>query len=485
MLRIFYLLIGLAAAAGASLVHGQVTYTYTGNTFDTADPPYTTADSLSGSFTVLLPLAPDLVSQDLSQVLNGFTFFDGVQTLSLDNAEICAFEVTTNGSGQITDWQFSLRELPLPMAGDPQGFMDSGSFGELVGSGPAGAIPCASFAATVSASASTPGVWSVSGPAINTVTYDYQGAPFNSPPAPYTSGDRITGSLSLTGPVPAVNSLFSDLRPFVSDFSFSDGTQVRTSANSELCLTQLGTGGNGNIALWQVSVRELPVPAPGDPQRFIDISWQGDQAGEGPAGSEACSSFVPALLANNGISGNWGNDPVEGTIAFYSYRGLPYTTVVAPYTAGDRTNAVISIQGALPPNLPLTDVSLLLESMSYFDGVQQRSLNDSFVCRFEVGTNSEGAIIDWQISLRGPFPGTGQPQLFLDSTPTLDQAGELPAGNSGCDSGVPSLISLNDGGGRWIGQGPRSVPTQSVFGLMLLVLMLMMAGVLRIKTFVN
>jgi hypothetical protein len=78
-------------------------YAYTGNDYTYAVAPYTTSDSITGSFTIA-ELAPDLVAQLITPV--SYTFSDGVQTLDNTNAcDFCSiFYVSTDASGQITAW---------------------------------------------------------------------------------------------------------------------------------------------------------------------------------------------------------------------------------------------------------------------------------------------------------------------------------------------------------------------------------------------
>lgn len=469
-------MLGMLALAG--MAHGEFTYDFTGNAFDSTDAPYTASDSLSGSITLPLPLAPNLMGRDIAPALMDLNFDDGVQVRSAADTAICAFLVTTDGTGQIVDWTISLRELPLPPLGEPQGFIDSGSFGDSVGRGPAGTTPCDTLIPSISATTTTAGTWLFGGPPGSPTTYDYLGEPFQNAPSPYTLTDRISGSVTLTAPLPALNPLEMDLAPFLVDFAFNDGVQTRSVADSAVCALRLGTGTAGDIANWQLSLRELPLPMLGTPQQFMDITTDFDQAGEGPAGTEPCSGFLPGLLANNVSPGDWTNDPASGPLTVYQYRGLPFTTVDPPYSTQDRMVGSFVIEGALPADLPLTDISLLLRSMDYSDGVQNRTLADSDLCRFQIGTDLFGNIDDWRVSLReSPMPPMGQPQAALDSAPSIDQGSIIPAGATLCENAIPTALGSNAGGGRWFGGPPRAIPAVSVFSLLALAFGLAAVGV--------
>ena len=92
------------------------TYTYTGNNFTDivdSDPPagtYTTAMSVTGSFTVAAVLAPNLANQDITLSILSFSFSDGRQTFTDTTAlPEKLFLVSTDAVGSITDWLIVLR----------------------------------------------------------------------------------------------------------------------------------------------------------------------------------------------------------------------------------------------------------------------------------------------------------------------------------------------------------------------------------------
>jgi hypothetical protein len=86
-------------------------------------------------------------------------------------------------------------------------------------------------------------------------TYQYTGTPFTEAALPYQLGQRVTGTLELTQPLPP-NMAATDIpiANFV-DLLFVDGVQVRSAANSVICRLVLGTDAAGNINAWMIWVR--------------------------------------------------------------------------------------------------------------------------------------------------------------------------------------------------------------------------------------
>jgi PEP-CTERM motif len=83
------------------------TYIYTGSDFTSAQSPYTTSDSVNGSFTLAAPLG-DSFSGLVTPL--SYSFSDGLQTLTnLNSTDFGSlFTVTTSATGAITGWDIFL-----------------------------------------------------------------------------------------------------------------------------------------------------------------------------------------------------------------------------------------------------------------------------------------------------------------------------------------------------------------------------------------
>ena len=81
------------------------TYTYTGDNFTEATPPYTTSMKVTGTMVTSSPI-PSNSEVDISDILVSWSFNDGVQTISSSNGELnLNFPplVLTNEQGDIID----------------------------------------------------------------------------------------------------------------------------------------------------------------------------------------------------------------------------------------------------------------------------------------------------------------------------------------------------------------------------------------------
>jgi hypothetical protein len=99
------LLLWLAPAANADVI-----YQYTGNPFTTVPSPYTVGDIVSGTIQLSAALPPNsgnvLLGSNTPISLDGYSFSDGVGTLTSANSIVALADVSTNGSGVITVWSF-------------------------------------------------------------------------------------------------------------------------------------------------------------------------------------------------------------------------------------------------------------------------------------------------------------------------------------------------------------------------------------------
>jgi len=109
------LLFALTAVAAVSFAYPAsvqavpITYTYTGNPFQTATAPYTTSMFVSGMLTLAGPLAPNMPLTSVTPL--AFSFSDGVQTFTNLTAGVtAAFAFSTGAGGVITGWQIAIAQ---------------------------------------------------------------------------------------------------------------------------------------------------------------------------------------------------------------------------------------------------------------------------------------------------------------------------------------------------------------------------------------
>ena len=117
---------------------GATTYSYTGNDFTSVTFPYTTSDSVTGSFTLAAPLADNLTSFT-TVTPQSFSFSDGVEGETTTNTSPgvgSEFAFETDATGAITKWEvvvdinsvsnFSISTLNAPGV---SGVFDQGQHG--------------------------------------------------------------------------------------------------------------------------------------------------------------------------------------------------------------------------------------------------------------------------------------------------------------------------------------------------------------------
>jgi hypothetical protein len=85
--------------------NADTTYTYTGNDYTSAQSPFTTSDSISGSFTIAT-LAPSLTNDFITPT--SWSFSDGINQYTNINGSTGIFEVTTNAQGAIEYWDVNI-----------------------------------------------------------------------------------------------------------------------------------------------------------------------------------------------------------------------------------------------------------------------------------------------------------------------------------------------------------------------------------------
>lgn len=92
----------------------------------------------------------------------------------------------------------------------------------------------------------------ISQPMFANVIYTYNGTPFTTVTGPYTTSDKVTGSLELMSAL-GPNMSPTSVTPL--SFSFSDGVQTITNSSVGLFVNiSFGTGPTGAITQWAVQV---------------------------------------------------------------------------------------------------------------------------------------------------------------------------------------------------------------------------------------
>lgn len=470
------------------------TYTYTGDPYTAAGAPYSIGGNLTGAITTANPLPPFLPLTDIRPAIASLSFNDDVQTRTLANSIVCSFLVATDGAGNITRWQIQLREFPYTTGNPQQSIESSGTPGilegtDLVGTGNAGPGPCDPMVLSTSASTGSEGTWTDTNPlGSQPTTYTYTGDPYTSASGPYTTGERLTGTLTTANPLPPFLPL-TDITPAITSLSFDDGVAVRTLANSFLCNVSVATDGTGRIARWVISLRESPY-TPASPQHSIDSSGNptqpegADLAGTGPANADPCGGVVLTVSAGTGSQGTWTDtNPLGSQPTVYTYTGDPFAAALPPYTMGGRVTGTITTNNPLPPFLPLGDITSAITSLTFTDGVQTRTLGNSFVCAFRVATDGSGNITQWEVLLReSPFAPVTQQQA-IDSTGNAgipegrDLAGTGQSGISPCSPMTLQTFASSNTQGTWSGAAAIGQQVPALDGWGLLALTALMAGV--------
>jgi hypothetical protein len=94
-------------------------YLFNGENYTTAAGSYNTSMRLTGMIQTSSPIPPNASDLDILGLIDSFSFSDGVNTLTEANATLAPlslFEsglVSTDADGEITDWVFVVRDLPI------------------------------------------------------------------------------------------------------------------------------------------------------------------------------------------------------------------------------------------------------------------------------------------------------------------------------------------------------------------------------------
>lgn len=184
----------------------------------------------------------------------------------------------------------------------------------------------------------------------------------------------------------------------------------------------------------------------------------------------------------------------------YNYTGPNFTNVNGSYTTSNNITGTFEIPNALTANMGYTDISGLVTSYQFTDGLQTLTQNNSYPVRFHVATDATGLPNQWTISLyenqvtRGNIvnivetfyeQGTLAQDLGwqdANCTENLGPNGQCSGANSlGTNSGVYFVVAPTNSVSNWSGGVPRIIPTLSIFSLSLMVLFLGLVGFLFIR----
>jgi hypothetical protein len=114
--------------------------------------------------------------------------------------------------------------------------------------------------------------------------------------------------------------------------------------------------------------------------------------------------------------------------------------VLGVYTTSLNISGTFELALPLPPNLPLTSVQGGLLSFSFSDGVATRTLADSVVCSFELATDLNGNIVQWDIYLRENGIAAGNPQhgilVIRGAASSIDEGAIVTAPANACDGAL-------------------------------------------------
>jgi len=343
--------------AGMALPAWSATYSYTSPLFSTiidnttcaagTCATYTTAMRVTGSFTTPAPLPPNLTSANITSAVSSYSFDDGVNTIgsSDPDARIAFFNVTTDGSGAITDALIGVHQWTT--GSNPHGtadrldeiFIGPDSIGINNGICPVGGIVvsadvCGSpliASDTNTSLGGTPddGTWTSPAPQ-PPATYLYSGllyVIFNTNStctvgtcASYTTAMRVTGSFTTAGPL-AANLTLANIASLVTSYSFNDGVNTIADGDPDARVVRfrVSTNGSAGITAEDIQLQQWETGssphAVGDRFDSILLAPAGDTAvnnfscdvvGTAPSSGVADSCIDPSSDENTSTAGALG-----------------------------------------------------------------------------------------------------------------------------------------------------------------------------------
>jgi hypothetical protein len=299
----------------AGVAQAQTTYSYSGQPFVAAEPPYTTADRVVGSFETAEPLDPWLIDSDISDRVTGFSYSDGQQTRTSTDSVVCAFRVTTDATGAIVDWWIDLRQAGLPPPPLPLPFIQSSRVRDESGIGFTGDAPCGDLIPSETGRLEfDPGTWSggASFPAVRS-EYRYRGEPFD---------QRIDLS---EGPNDVIVTFAGPLPPFLEDAELSlfVSSALLSTSNSAWravrpCSFRVSTNASGLPVEWEAVFSPVfdgpgPIIRPG-----VFKVWGISDEGDWEQSVPWCASELANASVRNSVPGTWSRGAIRSIPALQS-----------------------------------------------------------------------------------------------------------------------------------------------------------------------
>lgn len=174
--------------------------------------------------------------------------------------------------------------------------------------------------------------------------------------------------------------------------------------------------------------------------------------------------------------------------AVYNFTGQNFTTVNGSYTTAMRITGIITTSVPIPPNSALLDISGILTSWSFNDGVQTiNNVNGAF-SPFNLPlftTDGGGNITAVSLAVFATPLGTAVGQtddiiIFFSGSSSIRGlvGGVCFSVSGGFCNGWSAADQATAGGGTWaiLTAAPTPVPTMSQWSLILLTMLLGLAG---------
>ncbi|HBL30558.1 MAG TPA: hypothetical protein DD490_27295 [Acidobacteria bacterium] len=163
----------------------------------------------------------------------------------------------------------------------------------------------------------------VSTPAVAQITYSYQGNPFTTALAPYTTSMRVSGSFQVASTL--APSSVVDLSGSLLHFSFSDGIETRNETNSLICQFAVTTDAGGAITGYDIWLRES---GGADPQHSLEARTANDLAGSLTPNNACGGGALNPFASVTGQPGVWTGGANVAAVPTVSGVGLAVLTLL-------------------------------------------------------------------------------------------------------------------------------------------------------------